>query len=77
MSPVYLSYLGLATNSRSSSVAIGIWLIKILIRRQMTSCFSAVPTSVDSTDPTYTEVEEGGGNTFQLKENEAYATRAA
>ena len=27
-------------------------------------------------DPTYMEVEEGGGNTFQLKENEAYASRA-
>ena len=26
-------------------------------------------------DPTYMEVDEGGGNTFQLKENEAYASR--
>ena len=37
---------------------------------------------VDGGDPTYMEVEVGGGgggggggNTFQLKENEAYATR--
>ena len=26
-------------------------------------------------DPTYMEVGEGGGKTFQLKENEAYGTR--
>ena len=26
-------------------------------------------------DPTYMEVGEGGGETFQLKENEAYGTR--
>ena len=30
---------------------------------------------VGGEDPTYMEVGEGGGETFQLKENEAYGTR--
>ena len=34
----------------------------------------AVRSNKGVSDPTYMEVEVGGGNTFQLKENEAYAT---
>ena len=34
----------------------------------------AVRSGKGVSDPTYMEVEVEGGNTFQLKENEAYAT---
>ena len=34
----------------------------------------AVRSGKGVSDPTYMEVEVGGGNTFQLKENEAYGT---
>ena len=34
----------------------------------------AVRSGKGVSDPTYMEVEVGGGNTFQLKENESYAT---
>ena len=34
----------------------------------------AVRSGKGVSDPTYMEVEVGGGNTFRLKENEAYAT---
>ena len=34
----------------------------------------AVRSGKEMSDPTYMEVEVGGGNTFQLKKNEAYAT---
>ena len=35
----------------------------------------AVLGGEEVSDPTYIEVGEGGGKTFQLKENEAYGTR--
>ena len=35
----------------------------------------AVVGGKEMKDPTYMEVGEGGGKTFQLKENEAYGTR--
>ena len=35
----------------------------------------AVLGGEEVSDPTYMEVGEGGGKTFQLKENEAYGTR--
>ena len=34
----------------------------------------AVRSDKGVSDPTYMKVEVGGGNIFQLKENEAYAT---
>ena len=34
----------------------------------------AVKSGKGVSDPTYMEFEVGGGNTFQLNENEAYAT---